>query len=189
VKIGGDLLNSIENLDSILKRMLVWTPRPWLLFVGDLKEDREGQAIIDGRSSGWKWSSVNGALVTWQERGGLLDCIAPFQMAEWINGWGPRLKRFEENAFHCVQRPVAQTLIGTPSAVETLATFDNVGVERAKVLLEKCGTLAYSLVQLSDPCVKVPGLGDKTYELAKRRLGLREGDVLGVYTKEKESNQ
>ena len=68
-KSGNDLLNSIPDLMSILWRMRMagdkHNARCWLLICGTMEQDPDETVRMSGRSSGWKWGSVQGALEAW----------------------------------------------------------------------------------------------------------------------------
>lgn len=181
-KTGRDLTSSIGKLDEILGRLLHWTHRPWLLVVADIKCDREGQAIVDGRPSNYTWAAVEGALAWWQLRGGMLTILEHDRLvAPWANGWLARLKKLSDSRYHHVSRQVQQVLLA-PDCRDTLMSLPGIGPERAQALLESQGTLAWCLSYLSDPrsvdFAKIEGIGPKTIQSVRAWMGLKEGYVL-----------
>jgi len=176
-KTGRDLVSSIPNLSGILDRMLRWTNKPWLLFIGDLKCDGNGNAVIDGHETGFGYNAVQGALESWQLRGGFVSFISRDSLiAPWINRWLEKLRELQKEPIKIVStRKPQQLLVGlenkTARRLSTLTSFPEISEVRAKEILANCGSLAYSLMFLSDPGgVKIPGVGPKTLMLAKEHL-------------------
>ena len=72
-KSGGDFISSIPDLSEIFARMKEWSPNPWLL-VTCIQEGRGNMAWVHdgkrGRKSKWRWSSIEGSLLSWADAGG-----------------------------------------------------------------------------------------------------------------------
>ena len=186
VKIGRDFTSSIPDLASILKRMLIWSSRPWLLVIADVKRDMLNQGIIDGQDCGYTWNEIQGAIDWWQLRGGMVNPfpIRKHEILSWCLDWLPRLRKIETEPIKIVTRSVNQFLAACPDGLETLTTFDGIGIERATAMMEQCGTLADALTFLSNPSIKIPGISTKTIASARTRLGLAQDEILVKTIKE-----
>lgn len=182
-KTGRDLTSSITKFPDILQRMLLWTPRPWLLGIADIKVDRDGQAIIDGAESGFTYAALDGALSYWQLRGGYVTILPNERlMAGWVNGWLKRLEQIKETPMYAIFRPPQQAVISMPRWMETLATFPLIGHERAQAVAEYAGTLWAAIDFLTDPPPghSCPGVGPETIRRARLHLQLPDGLCLKV---------
>jgi hypothetical protein len=159
-KTGTDLTSSIPRLSEILLRMLNWTNRPWLLFVGDLKSAKNGNAVIDGREIGFSYNAVQGALESWQLRG--IDGIGSGYytilrddslVASWCARWLTKLPGLTEEKV--VIKQVTQPIVGPSDdksrKLTILSALKHVGREKAIRLLDQYGTLAGALEAVLDP--------------------------------------
>ena len=101
-KTGSDLLSLVPNYSRILMKMLLWTNRPWLLFIGELKCSKDGHASIDNRKSKFHYNSVVGCLEAWQmgfqgHGGGFVTTLTKDHLiAPWLDRWLNRLRRDEK---------------------------------------------------------------------------------------------
>jgi hypothetical protein len=81
VKFDHDLAQSItdDRMNEALLRMLQTGAQPWqrlLTFIGTLGMFEDGLAKINGQKTygvPMKWKQINAALISWGEKGGLLD--------------------------------------------------------------------------------------------------------------------
>ena len=186
-KTGSDLLSLVPNYATILMKMLIWTDRPWLLFVGDLKCSSNGYTVIDGHESGFQYNSVIGCLESWQMGfqgygGGFFTTLSRDALvAPWLSHWLDRLRN-EDRPRLIPARAAIRPVIGERrSWVQTLATFPGIGPERAKALADHWGSLAACLEFLSDTDEwkreKVDGIGPGTISSARDHLGLTDKDL------------
>jgi len=153
-KTGRDLASSVPNFSAILARMLAWTDRPWLLFVGDLKESK-GEAVIDGKRTNFSYNAVQGALEAWQERGGYVTLLSRDSLvAPWVARWLDKL-RMPKTEKVLPPRRIAQPIIGPDSGTKpwrsTLMSFPGMGVELANRVAEGNATLASCLEWVTCP--------------------------------------
>ena len=191
-KTGRDLSSSIPALSDILAKMRRWSEKPWLLFIGDLKCDRNGMAIIDGFDTGFTYNAVQGALESWQLRGGYISILSrDMLIASWIQRWLDKLQALQASPEKLLPpRPVQQPIVGEDvyraQAMRTLMTIKDVGPEKAGLILDHCGLLAYSLVYLSrGEGQSLKGIGPKTFENAQKLLFRDDGKLqLEVISKE-----
>jgi hypothetical protein len=183
-KTGSDLLNLIPNYSRILMKMLIWTNRPWLLFIGTLKA-KDDYALIDRRKSKFHYNSMIGCLEAWQEGfqghgGGFYTQLSSDDLiAPWLSRRLNKL-RSATKAHLVPARAALRPVIGEKRPwVQTLATFPGIGPEKARALADHWETLAGCLEYLSDDTLwkqeKVVGVSKGTVAQARIHLGF-EGD-------------
>lgn len=178
-----------NRLPNQLLKMCQVTEIPWLLIVGDLKCDREGMSVADGRTREIRYDSVIAAMDSWQLRGndhcsGRLSWIlSDRQMASWCIDWYNRLVKVQERETagldrwgdYPVFRPAPQTLYKIPDVQRTLMTLPGLGLERAQLVYDEAKkkvespTLMDCLVVISDH--PVVGVGKKTRESILQFVG------------------
>lgn len=185
----GDFVQSFTDEDNRLwfqlSRLHKVTKMPWLLLVGDLKCDRDGHAVIDGRESGWEYQKIISALEWWEVRGGYYTWLSRESLiAGWCKNWHGRMtNRDEEGKWGTkfISRPVGQTLYELPAVSRTLMTLPGMGEERAAAVhdraqkkIEELGdkrlpTLMDCFMVIQDE--KVEGVGEKTRERVLKYIG------------------
>lgn len=173
-KTGGDLSASITDgrLSRSLAKMLEWTSRPWLAFVGHL-DNRGGLGFIDGRET-LAYASMQGALDWWQVRGGYLSLLSDdAALVDWIGRWPAKLKAIEEHPEKVLYRKPDQSLV-IDNKLGLLLALPGLGPERARALYEAArGSLARALVILtSDSGAEVRGIGEGTKHAARKWLSI-----------------
>lgn len=189
VKIGEDFTSSIPNLSEILAKMLLWTKRPWLLNVLDLRRDRDGHAVINGRVSDLTFNECDGAADWWQLRGGMLNAfpIRNSDVYAWCQDWLARLRKLERDPVHFVTRPSAQKILPCDGRADVLArlmspTFSGSGIKTAIRLLKHVGTLKHAMLYLSDvencKVSHVEDIGEKRFETFRHNMELSEQEIL-----------
>lgn len=180
-KSGRDLASSVPRLSEILVKMLDWTDKPWLLFVGQLWSDRRGECIIDGQKTGFSHNAVQGALESWQLRGGFVTCLSRDGLvAPWLARWHDKLGTLGEAKLTPVR--AVQPVVGPKSEnawMTTLASLPHVGSKKARVLAEHYGTLAGCIEALTDPALpamegRPEGVGAVTVRENRVWFGLDE---------------
>lgn len=184
-KTGQDLLGSIPVLPSILNRMLMWTTRPWLLFIGSLKE-KGGRAVVDRKVSGFSYNAAQGALDSWQLCGGYVTFLPSDDLvAGWCSRWHDKLRSWSDEV---VVREPEQTLLSRKYPwVNTLCTLPGVGEKNARAFARHYGTLSGCVEALTDRGynryeAKPDGatVGKKTVESIREWFGLGEEDTIAV---------
>lgn len=197
-KTGRDLASSVPKLSLIRDKMLRWTDSPWLLFVGDLKCNSNGMAIIDGQDTRYEYAAVQGALTSWQrlkngQRGGCVTFLSRDGLvASWVDNQLSRLRLLQEHPERTVKRHFPRPPAGLDTdrayTIRTLITCDEIGADKAALIADHCGSLAYSLVYLSEgeKC-QLKGIGPKTFLAARRWLFGNGVDLeLKVYSRGQE---
>lgn len=177
-KTCSDFLNTLrdERLFPQIQRMREVTPWSYVALCGDIRPGPGGKCLVDGRESGWNWQSVQGALLSVQELGTHIIYIASdFDYEASVLRLGNR-----DRSNMRIHPPRDITMVGEAEAI--LAAFPGIGPERAKLILEYCGTPADALLYLSDDqwegSTKIPGIGAGTKARIRRALGLEDWAVL-----------
>jgi hypothetical protein len=157
-KSGLDFVNSIPDLSNILAKMLDWTAYPWLLIAGEYKITKKNKVIVGERETEWEYNAFLGALEDWQLRGGYYSILCRDSLnGPWIARWYDKVSVFTDQSDKLIlPRKPTQTITVSNGAGDsmpwraTLASFPGIGIETATAIANYCGTLADSLVFLSD---------------------------------------
>lgn len=181
-KTAGDLLASIKDgrlfqQAAAMRQRSVWA---YLVITGILADSIDGHVVTDGRATGWRWTDVQGALLTVQELGvAVVQCAGDGQYEETVL----RLARRER----CTEKALAPRTLGrvlTPAEM-VLTSLPGIGLERAQQLLQEWdGRTAYALAWLTqmDTWVDLAGIGNGTKLNARRALRLEDDEWLTVFT-------
>lgn len=182
-KTPGDLLASIsdDRLFNQVAEMHKATPWVYVVVTGELAQTG-GFVRADGRTTNWRWASLQGALLSAQELGAaIFYCSSDHEYASAL----------EALAAHS-RAPVRvdakrDTTMLTPGEV-VLTSLPGISDVRARALLQYCGSAAFALAFLSDGGAaepvpdKVPGVGKATKQAARAALGLTDNLRLEVVT-------
>jgi ERCC4-type nuclease len=178
-KTPNDLLASIadDRLFNQVAEMRRQTPWTYVVITGTI-DAVMGKVRIDGRSTNWSWQSLQGALATVQELGGVVVyCSGDSEYAptlEWLAGRNHGTVRIEAKRDAVITTPAESILTALPGISEV----------RATALLKHCGSAAWALAFLSNGTSdKVPGIGPSTHQAARAALGLTDDLTLEVVTK------
>lgn len=203
VKRGDDLSASIgDRLNDSLARMHHVSRRVsthWLLFIGVLTCNAEGDAHINGHRTrrNHNYWSVEGALSGWMARGGLVHNI-PREglLGEWCMRQEMRLNEYRTNPLkHILSKPdisddlpgEADTTLQLPVRVRdgrrVLIGFEGLGEDKVGKVWDFCGDLKSSLHFLTDESNAgvVEGIGLKTIQSVRKQCGLQDGDGAILY--------
>lgn len=184
-KTSDDLLGSLKDgrlleqvgrlvekrMDQQLRGVKI-TFWPYLVITGTLSADANGNTFT-GRSTGWNWNAVQGALLTVQEMGCyVVHCAADTEYAKVVSMLAKR--EHKDTVDILPQRQ--------PMPVDAKSTFlmglPGIGLERARAIMEwSGGVLAHALVGLTDVELKGP-VGEGTRRTIRTFLGLREQQTL-----------
>ncbi len=188
-KTGMDFLGSIPDLMSILWRMRAVGDEQhatcWLMVCG--KMDRwqyDNTTMMDGRSTGWNWNSVQGALEEWQRCGGYVS-LQPDDdaCAEFLLRWDkllPALAVKEDKGFE-KRLDVPKLQWDARPWRKTLMTFPGIGDVASDKIAEHTGRLCDALLWISEmDSYGVSGVGKKTRENARNYLGLEVDEHLAI---------
>ncbi len=181
-KTPSDLLGSLKDdrLFPQMSRLRTLTPWAYLVITGKLQPGQNGRCWADLRETLWSYWSVEAALLSCQEVGvGVVRIGSEPEYEQTII----RLASRDRSNIR-VQAARDLTLAGDGEMI--LAGLPGIGPERAKALLEYCGTPAWALTHLTGPGLhdRVPGIGEATKRRVRIALGLDEATELAVVNRE-----
>lgn len=182
-KTPSDLLASVrdQRLFHQLAGLRGVTPWAYLVVTGWLGATAEGTALCWGgehgqtpQSTSWRYDAVQGALLTVQETGThVVHCAGDgaYQTA------CLRLARRRRGAHR-----LAPVRVDAPldAGEAFLAGLPGIGPERARLLLEHCGSPGAALHCLTDGKALPVGVGPVASAQTRRLLGLEDGLVLAL---------
>lgn len=184
---GRDMLNHIRNASHILARMLEWTDCAVLLSIGNYGRGRDGMVSFQGKPTRWKYSSLQGAILSWQAGGGVYVNLAHGgALNEWLHLMhgtlvdiqaAPDKQLFTRLPLRPM-RKADEIVDGYPmgQAIHFLSGLAGIGEKRAKQLLDEFGTAGIALVILTSEIAIADhllpkGIGPKTLDSIKRVVG------------------
>ena len=186
-KTGRDLASSVPNLNYILDRMLKHCDRAWLLFIGELRCDRHGSAVIDGQDTNMSCSAIEAAITSWQDHGGYyMHLSRDGRIVPWLNMRLAKLRETLENGGEkmLLPRVPPRPLISSDDsyevmAVATLAACPDIGPKKGMQLIEHCGSIAWAMKCLSEMKPgELNGFGPKTIEAAQYWMFRDDEDLM-----------
>ena len=191
-KTGRDLASSVRDLNYILDKMLKYCERSRLLFVGEMKCDRRGMAVIDGQETNVQCSSIEGAIESWQDHGGYYTHLCTdSRIVPFLNRRLTKLKGILEDPNKMLlPRAPSRPLISSEDsyevmAVATLAACPDIGAKKGMQLIEHCGSVAWAMKYLSEMRPgEMNGFGPKTIEAARHWLFRDEDLMIDIMSKE-----
>jgi hypothetical protein len=195
-KSGADITNFITDHTQIAAKMHKYARAyaPWLLMVGDYKATREGKLVVDGRTTNWDYNAYQAALEAWQyqslpdahfDGGGITILQRDDLVLPWLQRWETRLAQPLPDKMLMPRKPSQVLSVdGERNWRTTLMSFPGISVELATRIADYCGTLANSLVFISNPdhiALKADadwpeGIGPSVFAKAHHWLGLEIGD-------------
>lgn len=179
-KTADDLLGSIRDGRLFAQAAAMRERSPWAYVVITTPlAHHSGKVVADGRSTGWAWESVQGALLDVQEMGvRVLYCRDENDYADTLLRLANR-KRTEEKIIPPAAPPRLMS-----HAEQLLTALPGVGIERAQDLLKNFPRSADALTWLTwqDTVLTVAGIGKGTKSAVRRALGLADDEELFVMT-------
>lgn len=192
-KSGNDLLNSIQDLRRIILRMRSAGDskhaKCWLLICGQYECSRDGKVIVDGWTSGWQWTALQGALEVWQLLGGHIslhpsDEAAAIVLERWTRNIQKMAQIQQENTELAPAPPPTITFDPNPWRT-VLMGFPHIGDVLSNKIAEHCGNLVESLLWMTQQDGHgVPGVGEKMRRDWREFLGLGESQHLMIIDEE-----
>jgi len=176
-KTSTDLLGSLsdERLWHQLGAMRAKSQWAYLIITGVLQPSGAGMTITDRGESGWKWASVQGALIRAQE------CGVVVVHAAGDDDFESTVERLcaRTRSPELVLKPVRTPTV-LSAGEQVLASLPGIGLDKAQALLSGMGTAAWGLVDLTDTRTKavrglhgeVKGIGDVTKRRVRQALGI-----------------
>jgi hypothetical protein len=189
LKRGEDLVASIKDGRAMyqLARMLTSFSECWGVWIGVPAAERYQGIDMNLAGLMFPYKAYLSHVRNWQRAGGMwleLDPICLFE--RWVEDELKRMSTDEPSRL--LRKPQVNLLPLTPQE-ETLATFPMLGPTRARSIWNHMKahdvdrTLTQALVWLSDGfATRVEGIGKGVVKAARRHLGLREHEELGLYT-------
>ncbi len=195
-KTGRDLASSVQDLNHILDRMLRCCERSWLLFIGELRCDKKGLAIIDGQETNVRCSAIEGAITSWQDHGGYyMNLSRDGRIIPWLNMRLEKLRKMLDGREQILlpRVPTRPLISGhnsyEASAVATFASCPEIGPKKALLLVEHCGSIAWAMKYLSEMKPgDMPGFGARTIESAREWMFKGEDMMIELVSREVGSN-
>lgn len=180
-KTPSDLLTSIADGRLLAQvagcvELSQWT---YLIIDGSFKRSASGNVIVDEKETGWKWSALQGALLTTQELGAQIIQTGADNFENTVIWLSKR------NRSTLKVSPRRQAIFSTPTE-QVLASLPGIGEERAeKILANHAGNLTWALCSLLDPdWQKQEGVGTKTKENLRQLFCLSDGEILWPFYNE-----
>jgi hypothetical protein len=186
-KSGGDLLTSISRLDEIIARMLVWSPKPWLVATGYFSCGKWGKVKVESRQTGLAYSALIGALDFWCLRGGGLTVLSSDeQLGPWLDGMIARLGKIKNEPnklviHNCYKQSISQIERGSKAAIMgTFMSFPNIGPITVQEIANQFGNLAEAVewITAEKEKKKIAGVGPTTRENVRKWFGLEDNENL-----------
>lgn len=184
-KAPSDLLNSIRE-DRIWAQMAgikAVTPWAYLVVAGELRRGDDGNAVADGRTTGWAWAAVQGALLQAQEMGVFVaQCAGDSDYEAAVMRLAGRSHRAE-----LLVPPAREPRVLT-EAERLLCSLPGIGADKAAAISECCTTGAWALTMLTELTSKeyVPGIGLGIKRAVRKALGLQANEQLGIVVVEED---
>lgn len=179
-KTPSDLLNSIgdKHIFSQAAGMRSFSPWCYLLITGPLTATSSGHVVADSRVTGWRWTSVQGALLEIQEMGvRIVYCLGEKEYEPTVMQLCNRERNKEK-----VLEPTTQSRSMSPGEI-LLTSLPGIGIERAQLLLSQFNNdPARALVWLTrkKSTIGIAGLGEGVKRAVKSALCLGEWEEMFV---------
>lgn len=176
-KTPDDFLGTLrdERLFPQCANMLGLTRWAYLVITGEFRRGPGGKVVTD-RETGWNYAAVQGALLSLQEMG----IFVVFSGGE---------QDYETCILRLADRKHDPQLLLAPArphsslglAEAFLCGLPGMGPERARHLMDYCGTAKMALMALTDG-KPIPGIPSNVQRNARMMLGLIDGEYLLPYT-------
>ena len=161
-KTPGDFLSSIADgrLVEQSGKMLKACDAPVIIIEGDIKCNKKGKAVTDGRHTKWRYWSYQGMVLSLQLSGILVLHVPSWLFAETVY----RTILWYQKDTHMSKRRV-QVGMGTTFSrqVDFLANLPQIGLDKAERLLDKYGC-PWDVISTLPDWVEVQGIGKKTVD-------------------------
>jgi len=178
----NDLLQSIRDGRLFSQAAKMVKVSSWCYeVVTELPVVRSGFVFAGGRMTSWKWSSLQGALLTLQDVG-----VQTVWWPEGNRGYKDALMFLANRDRTGVKaKPPRREVVMESQAEHLLCALPGISDGRAGNLLEHCSNAAFALQFLTgNGGGSVPGIGPGTKSAVRQALGLDEDVVLSVVSRE-----
>jgi len=181
-KTPTDLLGSIKDgrVFAQAAGMRVLTRFAYLVVTGILTDTMAGLVVADDRPTGWKWASVQGALLEVQELGvQIITCRNDGEYEGTLCSLASRERNREK-----VLKPTTHPRIMSPGEV-LLCSLPGIGFERAQILLREfenqpAAALAWLTWHRWPMEQPIAGISTGTKTKVREALGLADWAVIDV---------
>lgn len=181
-KTPTDLLGSIadERLFAQMRGIKALTEWAYLVITGELTANVAGLVVADKRTTGWRYDSVWGALLTAQEMGvRVVMCAHEGDYEAAVM----RLCNRRRGAEYII-KPTVDAREMT-QAERFLTSLPGIGLERAQALLGEfngraCDALAWLTWHRWSADYHIPGIGDATKKAVRKAIGMDDSMVFDV---------
>lgn len=189
-KTGSDLLNSIKDKHIFAQANGMRKLSPWsyLVICDVLAPTKDGKVIADNRVTGWRWESMQGALLDIQDLGvKIVYCTSNTE-------YEPTVIRLcnRERSNEKIIEPTIQSRIMSPGEA-ILCSLPGIAWERASKLLDEFDNdvgqalawltwVGYTTTSVN---TDIAGIGIGIKRGVRKALNIREGYVLDVLPDEK----
>lgn len=181
-KTAGDLLNSITNGRFVdqASRMVEVCKFPLVLCHGDLKCNKNGKVVADGRSTRFSWWSLHMALLSLQAGGVMYLQVRKGDLADaikYLQGW---LRK--ESHLVVQKREAIPFLKQDDKGLKILASLPGIKWKKAQALMDFYGKPAYAIAELTcmehEECTLPPGFARGTVRNTREALRLEDKERL-----------
>jgi len=178
-KTPNDLLHSIRSkrLWPQMAGLINASRWAYLVITGMLLPIADGRTVVGGRTTGWRWAAVQGALLKVQELGVFIVYAGSDEDYENVV-----LRLAKRDRRRQVPIEPARQGLWLGDAERILTALPGIGLEKVGPLLEYAGGPAWALQFLTDPDTPghIDGIGPQTKRAVRDALGLKEDQELAV---------
>ena len=180
-KTAQDLLNSIMDgrLVDQASRMIEMVKFPVVLCHGDLKCDKEGKVVADGRSTRFSWWSLHMGLLSLQAGGVIYLQVRKQDLPDTIR----YLQKWLVKESHLiVSKREPMPFFAPKKGTTILASLPNIGMEKAKVCMDFYGKAGHAIAEMTclDNCKLPKGVAQGTVKKVREALGLDDWEKLSI---------
>jgi len=177
-KTPGDFLGTLRQ-DRLfpqlaqLREQSIWS---YLVITGTLLPGANDTCWTDQVETGWKWTAIQGALLTAQEIG------VHVSYCQGDLSYESAVLRLANRSRSVVRVTPARDTAWLTEAEAIVAALPGIGYDRAQSLIKECGTAGWALSFLTDHDTQqhVPGIGPAIKRRIRRALGLTDEQLLAV---------
>jgi len=177
-KTALDMLSSIGDgrLVDQCSRMAEECTLPVVLCHGDIKCDKDGLVVADGRQTKWQWWSYHAQVLSLQAGGIMYLQVRKGDLAEavkMLQGW------LRKDSHLRVARRDPLPFLVSRRDLEVLASLPGIGAAKAPAILKFYSSLGWALAGLTNKDAKYPkGIGKGIVANIRDVLGLKDDERL-----------
>lgn len=188
---ASDLLNSLADgrLIEQSSRLVESCNHPLLLIHGSILCNKEGYVVADGRTTRWKWWSVQMALLSVQAGGVMLLQLQKTQdipdAIKYLQGWLSK-----ESHLHVNKRERIPFVL-PHKGIEMLSALPGIGLSKARDCLDFYGSAGRAIVELTctEDCFLPKGVAGGTVAKIRDELDLQDDERLVLVIGEEDATE